>query len=1337
MFCCRYGNRLIHTLFVCLFVCSGVLPNVLLTSCADNICRIWAQTPNLDPQHTHQSIDVDSSYAISADFRFHIAAVIDPDNDIPLLPDVSRGQDVPLVIHWLNNKTWMYNAVIEKELSKHFDDQLASNASVSRSSFDSLNSNDLEIAQVEMDRAEDWLTSNNISSTASSSVKTLPVPKQRKLSASPASPGREAAIQALKQTGDRRISGYSAPEGERAPLKWSIGTVLRDWQKSADMVFAVYPTDGSLLLWQLDHLDDIIPSVRLVHVSFSSRLPFSFPLEDAYSMSPELILVPHVEAVSVSHPAASLSPVKSSSTAELGHHSSNLSLARSSAFASLQQLCFRSSSEEFHGLSPYPLLSLFSRHLDGSINLWHVELGDDPLRVTCVVHRRRSAGHRFSTTKLVVHPMLPIVLTAAHMEDLTSTFRSTSGSEEVEMVDSSLSMSSERSELILWETSGIGPLAQHSGLDQLATVSSPRLSAFTSMTWMPAIVLSRQKPSSRLCGSLFLANEGGSALLYFHLALVDAANLLYHSHLTKKNDIRHHRDISLSSTDSDLDLDEDEKPSVVSLADIATVISTQSGHRPGCVIKLGLLDQTNSHFFRFSSILFVHAFASGSLPLNLHSALRNQAQMESFPFSDSINQRQEFYVVAISSALKCSQTHLGDRLIQFHMWYVQVDPYTRDEAYKTGQTHPVGGSVETNADSHFPIPTVKSVYLGAQVLDLPIGVTVKHVTSTVDKKQGFFYELISKPAPYCLSISLSDGCIQCWTCKLRCSSTENDNDRLFEWKRWPEKLASIQSNSSFNMGNAISCELIDITSPCCTLLACGHLLTKATCTDSIVSIWQCRSTGGRSWTLADSITVNSEGRDTTGKAKNSQLALDWVSVEDGSFVLAVATLQGITLLAKCFQVKQSKTGKSMEAVGHSESWNQVRYIELDSKNIHGPSIGLAWTSSGSLVLSSQSELQLLSQWHEDSKLSSSPGQVSKASPKGRRLKSISSALYDGSMFEQAAAMTPMLVQYHPDQLLQLLNAGKLQRVRAILGNLIACLRKRITEVGKRARTLSDAEMPRPRVGSLGRVASITGHPTEKDQAFEHVEAISPLSLTELLNSDHTTSQGHPMSKTVANTHSKEDIFEPRGDQYAGLFSDYTLSTESFSDISDTEQEEEEAIPTITAGHFLPEHSKWLAKQLSQFHLPGLSNVDQIRLLAVAETVASTQGSFKSGTIWPSSTSLLSSASGAGYAQASGNDTSSVDDCGLRCLLSLHFYTCLLKCLPPAMRNRAAVQGLATSDFAWAFHSESEEELLSMVPALQRSVLSWADLRAVGIGWWVRSDDRLRRCIEKVCAFYVV
>lgn len=61
-------------------------------------------------------------------------------------------------------------------------------------------------------------------------------------------------------------------------------------------------------------------------------------------------------------------------------------------------------------------------------------------------------------------------------------------------------------------------------------------------------------------------------------------------------------------------------------------------------------------------------------------------------------------------------------------------------------------------------------------------------------------------------------------------------------------------------------------------------------------------------------------------------------------------------------------------------------------------------------------------------------------------------------------------------------------------------------------------------------------------------------------------------------------------------------------------------------------------------------------------------------------------------------------------------------------------GVSTCHFAWAFHSEAEEELINMIPAIQRGDPQWSELRAMGIGWWVRNINTLRRCIEKVSVY---
>ncbi|XP_017906156.1 PREDICTED: dmX-like protein 1 isoform X3 [Capra hircus] len=96
----------------------------------------------------------------------------------------------------------------------------------------------------------------------------------------------------------------------------------------------------------------------------------------------------------------------------------------------------------------------------------------------------------------------------------------------------------------------------------------------------------------------------------------------------------------------------------------------------------------------------------------------------------------------------------------------------------------------------------------------------------------------------------------------------------------------------------------------------------------------------------------------------------------------------------------------------------------------------------------------------------------------------------------------------------------------------------------------------------------------------------------------------------------------------------------------------------------------------------------------------------------------------------------LDECGLKFLLAVRLHTFLTTSLP-AYRAQLLRQGLSTSHFAWAFHSVAEEELLNMLPAMQKDDPTWSELRAMGVGWWVRNTRILRKCIEKVAkaAFY--
>ncbi len=77
------------------------------------------------------------------------------------------------------------------------------------------------------------------------------------------------------------------------------------------------------------------------------------------------------------------------------------------------------------------------------------------------------------------------------------------------------------------------------------------------------------------------------------------------------------------------------------------------------------------------------------------------------------------------------------------------------------------------------------------------------------------------------------------------------------------------------------------------------------------------------------------------------------------------------------------------------------------------------------------------------------------------------------------------------------------------------------------------------------------------------------------------------------------------------------------------------------------------------------------------------------------------------------------------------FSYLQRCLPMAQRVQLQKQGLATSCLVWGFHSESEEELLSMIPSVAKGNPTWAEMRELGVAWWVRSNTTLRRLMEKL------
>ncbi|CAN0074622.1 unnamed protein product [Lampetra planeri] len=337
------------------------------------------------------------------------------------------------------------------------------------------------------------------------------------------------------------------------------------------------------------------------------------------------------------------------------------------------------------------------------------------------------------------------------------------------------------------------------------------------------------------------------------------------------------------------------------------------------------------------------------------------------------------------------------------------------------------------------------------------------------------------------------------------------------------------------------------------------------------------------------------------------------------------------------------------------------------------------------------------------------------------------------LFEAAEVLSPTLPQYHPLQLSGLLDLGRVRQVRAVLAHLVRCVAGDLAYVAEAGAELSTRERKHSRAGRcvctcVCRVGMLAGREEAGD--YPQIDAVPPLPLFSLLAADGAGSMGPTQ-------HNPGQVPEKEGrrvggsadtDQYGDLFEVPSLTTADDLDATvDGETEGDELaganrvvdLSRFGATYFGPEQAQVLAGHLVQASLPGLSRLEQMHLMALADTVATTASQ---GSMGERRRCLPCVYVG----------SESVDACGLRFLLAVRLHSFLLSSLPPLHRAQLQHQGLSTCHFAWAFHSTSQEDLLGLLPTMQRADgPTWAELRAMGVGWWLRGRAALRLCMEKL------
>ncbi|XP_069887631.1 dmX-like protein 1 isoform X3 [Dipodomys merriami] len=1304
-----------------------------------------AHTGYLPHQQDAHQVHRNTPLHANALCHFHIAASINPATDIPLLPSITslslrenQEESGPFVVHWLNNKELHFTLSMEvflQQLRKSFE-QPSSEASMEDSNQADVKSDE------EMDDGADDLKINH----------------------------------EKKELGeDKMVPNSSFAPLPSAAIDHEIEVLLSEWSKNADMLFSIHPMDGSLLVWHVDWLDEYQPGMfRQVQVSFVSRIPVAFPTGDANSLCKSIVMYACTKNVDLAIQQGRQKP-------------SGLTRSTSMLISSGQN-----KSSNSLKLSIFtPNVMMISKHADGSLNQWLVSFAEESAfsTVLSISHKSRYCGHRFHLNDLACHSVLPLLLTTSHHNALRTPDvdnqkkpHDSVNIEECSLVHQNKSTADVAfqdpnavySELILWRVDPVGPLSFSGGVSELARINSLHVSAFSNVAWLPTLIpsycLGAYCDSPSAC---FVASDGQYLRLYE--AVIDAKKLL--CELSNPEISKYVGEVfNIVSQQSTA------RPGCIIALDPITKLHGR---------KTQLL-----HVFQEDFILNnleKKSLGKDSIPSDTGS-LSNGFSEKFYLVVIECTQDNRSLLRMWNLHLKSIPVSLDERIdmkISEVVWQPEEHYSSSPERIPTPFAQKFQ-ACRANLQSTSKL-SLCSEMVYSQELQLPEGVEIISVKPSAGHlSSSSIYPVCS--APYLLATSCSDEKVRFWRCRVTdgepATSKNGKIDLTYIWEEWPLLIEDgLQSNSSISVPGRpveVSCAHTNRLA-----VAYKHLASNSRSSQDVVmhvSIFECESTGGSCWVLEQTIHLDDLSTmldsgisiDSNLVAYNKQetylfskesittntkhlVHLDWMSREDGSHILTVGIGSKLFMYGPLSGKVQEHIGKESLAFPLWESTKVVplskfvllRSVDLVSSVEGSPPfpVSLSWVRDGILVVGMDCEMHVYSQWQPSSKQepartdsyggstpsvlslvrqsnSSSSGLQPTKKTLTRSMTSLAQKICgkktaldpsvdmeDSGLFEAAHVLSPTLPQYHPLQLLELMDLGKVRRAKAILSHLVKCIAGEVV-------ALSEAESNHDRrLRSL--TISASGSTTRDPQAFNktestdytEIDSVPPLPLYALLAADDDRCYSSLEKSSNESSFNKSNQLSK--ESYDELFQTSAL----MPDIHVLESGEENTKPRVidlsqyNPTYFGPEHAQVLSGHLLHSSLPGLSRMEQMSLMALADTIATT------------STDI-----GESRDKSQGGET--LDECGLKFLLAVRLHTFLTTSLP-ACRAQLLRQGLSTSHFAWAFHSVAEEELLTMLPAMQKHDPTWSELRAMGVGWWVRNKRILRTCIEKVAkaAFY--
>ncbi|KAL1117874.1 hypothetical protein AAG570_004187 [Ranatra chinensis] len=932
----------------------GSVSNMLVTSCRDNICRIWVETVlpddglvnmhQFDPlaaqnpkfrthRHKHRFMQrlkhmktcfhlrrnakqnqsgglgmsttiptLPSTYSVH-DFHsygfhgtgvipglhFHLAASINAETDIPLVPSLITGdpdREPNFVLHWLNNKEMHFSLqaenilheltrkVVEKEEGLYMDTSNQDSSEHHESEHDDKSILKKRSTRVTKSMSQDESGSDeHHPSFPSSSHQTL---------------SNATSINSLAT--DTGPTSMHPPDS----LDVKIENLLRDWHHSPDLLFAIHPIDGSFLIWVVEWLDEYHPgSFRQAQVSFSTRIPSAFPLGDAITMSNNICLyhtsgchlqlvfrdVVKTAAVSKSPPNGlgkipslcietdQLTPLPSvvEEEGEGENEEENKPVKQPTGDVESTQNVGQSNANELLSAPPSPTLSMVTKHSNGTLNLWQLTFADKTKfsQVLSIGHASRASGHRFRVNDITCHPVLPLLLTTSHhnLPEGTSTTPTSP------TIHHSTGFCSE---LILWRVDAVGPLSKSGGVSELARINSPQISAFSNVAWIPTLLPSTTLGNlSNSPSACFVASDGESLRVY--QAVIDARTLLAEVSTSER---RSRITGSLVSLSTDTSSEGGVKHS--SLHDRIKIVSQQSTARPGCVIQLDAISDA-THDWQNTQLL--HVFQSqlvtgersvvverGGLGL-METQLGAMVDLQ-----QNAEFEEPFYLVVLERTTQGTTIHMWRLVIASQseanvflelsgsLMYVPDSQLVQDEDDLESSGRVGGGLDEDGHTGNLQSPhvSISTTKVCVQELPLPDGVDVVHAAPA----GGHLSSASIYPAcfaPYIIVTACSDSTVRFWKCNVQKITTKDGKQKnSYDWVEWEmlrkDKISVIE----------IPGQPLNISAAYSGRIACAYKYGKSFTRPSrkdpesrfvnlCVAIYECESTGGSEWVLEDTI----------------------------------------------------------------------------------------------------------------------------------------------------------------------------------------------------------------------------------------------------------------------------------------------------------------------------------------------------------------------------------------------------------------------------------------------------------------------------------------------------